>query len=157
VRDYDDLLMVDIRFLRFASRGRTTGAVLDNLPRFFLPMGFRGLNLLRAAADAFWMLEQTWVKVVSFAELEDAQMKLFLMAFAAALVSSTFALADTPVTPAEAEKIKAALQVLGCTGGKMEKETEASGYFEVDDAKCKDGQYDIKLDKDFKLIAMTRD
>ena len=26
-----------------------------------------------------------------------------------------------------------------------------------DDAKCKDGQYDIKLDKDFKMIMMTRD
>jgi len=89
--------------------------------------------------------------------MENAQMKPFLMALAAALASSTFAFADTPVTPAEAEKIKAALEVLGCTGGKMEKETEASGYFEVDDAKCKDGQYDIKLDKDFKLIAMTRD
>jgi hypothetical protein len=84
-------------------------------------------------------------------------MNPFLIAFTAALVSSTFALADTPVTPAEAEKIKAALEVLGCTGGKMEKETEGSGYFEVDDAKCKDGQYDVKLDKDFKMIAMTRD
>ena len=84
-------------------------------------------------------------------------MKLFLMAFAAALASSTFALADTPVTPPEAEKIKAALEVLGCTGGKMEKENEGSGYFEVDDAKCKDGQYDIKLDKDFKMTSMTRD
>jgi hypothetical protein len=49
------------------------------------------------------------------------------------------------------------MTALGCTGGKMEKETEASGYFEVDDAKCKDGQYDIKFDKDFKLIGMTRD
>ena len=84
-------------------------------------------------------------------------MMQILMAFAAALVSSTFALADTPVTPAESEKIKAALEAFGCTGGKMEKETEGSGYFEVDDAKCKDGQYDIKLDKDFKLISMTRD
>lgn len=84
-------------------------------------------------------------------------MKLFSMTFAAALVGSTFAFADTPVTPAEAEKIKAALQALGCTGGKMEKETEASGYFEVDDAKCRDGQYDIKLDKDFKLLSMIRD
>ncbi|UPJ49139.1 hypothetical protein IVB30_40275 [Bradyrhizobium sp. 200] len=84
-------------------------------------------------------------------------MKYFSMVFAAALLSSTFALADSPVTPAEAEKIKAALENLGCTGGKMEKETEGSGYFEVDDAKCKDGQYDIKLDKDFKMIAMTRD
>ena len=84
-------------------------------------------------------------------------MKPILIAIAAALASSTFAFADTPVTPAEAEKIKATLQALGCTGGKMEKETEGSGYFEVDDAKCKDGQYDIKLDKDFKMIAMTRD
>ena len=84
-------------------------------------------------------------------------MKLFLTAFAAALLSSTFALADTPVSPAEAEEMKRTLQVLGCTGGKMEKETEASGTFEVDDAKCRDGQYDIKLDKDFKLVVMTRD
>ena len=83
-------------------------------------------------------------------------MKPFLMAFAAALASSTFAFADTPVTPAEAEKTKAALEILGCTGGKMEKETEGSGYFEVDDAKCKEGQYDVKLDKDFKMIAKTR-
>ena len=102
-------------------------------------------------------MEPTWVKLVSFAELEKPQMKPFLMAFATALVSSTFALADTPVTAAEAEKIKATMEVLGCTGGKMEKETEANGYFEVDDAKCKDGQYDIKLDKDFKLLSMTRD
>ena len=42
-------------------------------------------------------------------------------------------------------------------GGKLEKETEGRGYFEVDDAKCKDDQYDIKLDMDFKMIAMTRD
>ena len=43
------------------------------------------------------------------------------------------------------------------TDGKMEKETEGSGLYEVDDAKCRDGQYDIKLDKDFKVIVMTRD
>jgi hypothetical protein len=84
-------------------------------------------------------------------------MKPFLMVLVAALASSTSVLADTPVTAAEAEKIKAALEAFGCTGGKMEKETEGSGYFEVDDAKCKDGQYDIKLDKDFKVIAITRD
>ena len=85
-------------------------------------------------------------------------MKQILMAFAAALASITFALADTPVTPAEGEKIKAALEAFGCTGGKMEKETEGSGYFEVDDANCNwGGQYDIKLDKDFKVISITRD
>jgi len=81
------------------------------------------------------------------------------MALAAAgtIASTSALLADTPVTPAEAEKIKAALEAWGCTGGKMEKETEGSGYFEVDDAKCRDGQYDIKLDKDFKVTSMTRD
>jgi hypothetical protein len=86
-------------------------------------------------------------------------MKVILMALAAAgFIGSTSALlADTPVTSAEAENIKAALEAVGCTGGKMEKETEGSGYFEVDDAKCRDGQYDIKLDKDFKVIVMTRD
>jgi hypothetical protein len=85
-------------------------------------------------------------------------MKVILMALAAAgIIGSTSALlADTPVTSAEAEKIKAALEAVGCTGGKTEKETEGSGYFEVDDAKCRDGQYDIKLDKDFKVIVMTR-
>ena len=85
-------------------------------------------------------------------------MKHISLAIAAALVSSTLALADTPVTPAEAEKIKATLEVFGCTGGKMEKETEGSGYFEVEDANCNwGGQYDIKLDKDFKIISITRD
>jgi hypothetical protein len=81
------------------------------------------------------------------------------MALAATgIIASTSALlADTPVTPAEAEKIKAALEAWGCTGGKMEKETEASSYFEVDDAKCRDGQYDFKLDKDFNVTVITRD
>jgi hypothetical protein len=77
---------------------------------------------------------------------------------AAVIMASTPALlADTTVTQVEAEKIRAALEAWGCTGGKMEKETEGSGYFEVDDAKCKNGQYDIKLDKDFNVTSMTRD
>jgi hypothetical protein len=43
------------------------------------------------------------------------------------------------------------------TGGKIEKGTEGSALYEVDEAKCRDGQYDIRLDKDFKVIVMTRD
>jgi len=82
---------------------------------------------------------------------------VIVLAAAGTIASTSALLADSPVTPAEAEKIKAALEALGCTGGKIEKETEGSGYFEVDDAKCKDGQYDIKLDKDFKVTVMSRD
>jgi hypothetical protein len=49
------------------------------------------------------------------------------------------------------------LESWGCSGGKMEKEAEATSLYEVDDAKCRDGQYDIKLDKDFKVIVISRD
>jgi hypothetical protein len=82
---------------------------------------------------------------------------LLMSSLALAIAGSSVALADTPVSPAEAEKIQTTLQAWGCSGGKMEQETEATGVYEVDDAKCKDGQYDIKLDKDFKVIVITRD
>jgi hypothetical protein len=88
-------------------------------------------------------------------------MRFILMAFAAAgFIGSaiTFGLADNKVSSEEAEKIKAALEAFGCTGGEMEKEDEGSALlYEVDDAKCKSGEYDIKLDKDFKVIVMIRD
>jgi hypothetical protein len=83
-------------------------------------------------------------------------MKCTLVAFIA-MSMSTAVLADTPVSEANAQKIRAALEAWGCSGGKMEQETEGTGVYEVDDAKCKDGQYDIKLDKDFKIISITRD
>ena len=50
------------------------------------------------------------------------------------------------------------MEALGCTGGKVEKEDEGSTFsYEVDDAKCKSGEYDIKLDKNFNVIIMLRD
>ena len=85
--------------------------------------------------------------------------RMIALVAAGCIGSSTFAISgDIPVSPAEAEKIKAALEAMGCTGGKMEKESEGNAFsFEVDDAKCKDGEYDVKLDKDFKVIIMLRD
>src|SRR5262245_7867950 len=83
-------------------------------------------------------------------------MKRTLLPLLVVLLSGP-ALADKPVSQADAEKIQAALKAWGCSGGKMEQETEATGVFEVDDAKCTDGQYDIKLDKDFRVISITRD
>ena len=51
------------------------------------------------------------------------KMNFVLMAFAAAgiISGSTLALAETPVAPAEEEKIKATIEGFGCTGGKIEK------------------------------------
>lgn len=52
------------------------------------------------------------------------------LAAARTIASTSALLADSAVTPAEVEKIRAALETLGCAGGKIEKETEGSGYFE---------------------------
>ena len=84
-------------------------------------------------------------------------MKTIMITALAAALFSTAALADDKVSEAEGKSIQAALTAWGCEGGKMEKESEGTGVYEVDDAKCKDGQYDFKLDKNFKVIAMTRD
>ena len=73
------------------------------------------------------------------------------------MLGSTAALADSKPSDDEATKVKATLTEWGCEGGTIEKETEATGVFEVDDAKCKGAQYDIKLDSAFKIINITRD
>lgn len=75
----------------------------------------------------------------------------------AAALCSTTALADAKPSEDEAKKVKAALTECGCEGGTIEKESEATGVFEVDDAKCKGAQYDIELDSAFKLISLSRD
>lgn len=84
-------------------------------------------------------------------------MKKLLPALALFIVSATPVLADEKPSADEAKRITEAIAALGCSGGEMEKESEASGVYEIDDAKCKDGQFDIKLDKDFKLLSITRD
>jgi hypothetical protein len=82
--------------------------------------------------------------------------RLVIVLFAAAL-ASTAALADSKPSDDEAAKIKAALTDWSCEGGTFEKETEATSTFEVDDAKCKGAQYDVKLDGEYKIISVTRD
>lgn len=84
-------------------------------------------------------------------------MRKIAIAALAIVFCGTAAWADEKPSDAEAKNIQAALSAWGCSGGEMEKESEGTGVFEVDDAKCKDGQYDFKLDKDFKIISMSRD
>jgi hypothetical protein len=85
-------------------------------------------------------------------------MKRMLFATSLVFALSLPALADTPLTADEQKQATAAAAAWGCEGGKWEKETEASGVFELDDAKCKDGRnYDLKFDADFKLRSMTAD
>ncbi len=81
-----------------------------------------------------------------------------LVAIAAALaVCSTAAFADEKPTDDEVAKIKAAVAEWGCDGGTYEKESEGTGVYEAEDVKCKAGQFDFRLDKDFKVFVITRD
>jgi len=84
-------------------------------------------------------------------------MRLTLLTVLAIGMCSAAAFADEKVTDDEAAKIKEAVSAWGCEGGKYEKETEGSGVFEAEDAKCKSGNYDFRLTKDFKVFAITMD
>ncbi|MEM7192271.1 MAG: hypothetical protein AAF405_05290 [Pseudomonadota bacterium] len=84
-------------------------------------------------------------------------MKRLLIAAAALAFVATPAFADDDPSKDEVAKIKEVLSAWGCEGGSFEKETEASGVFEAEDVKCKDGQYDFRLTKDFKVIVITAD
>jgi len=57
---------------------------------------------------------------------------------------------DDKVPAAEVEKIEAALSELGCKGYEEIKREE------IGDAKCKMGTVDIKLDKDYTVILISR-
>jgi hypothetical protein len=85
-------------------------------------------------------------------------MKRFAFAACAVCALSMPAFADAPLSEDEQTKPVAAATAWGCEGGKWEKEAESTGVFELDDAKCKDGaNYDLKFDKNFKLLNITAD
>ena len=79
----------------------------------------------------------------------------FALAFAAGSAGTAFA--DEKPSDEEAAKIKAAVEQWGCSGGEYEKETEGTGVFEAEDVKCPAGQYDFRLDKNFKVFAIIAD
>jgi hypothetical protein len=82
-------------------------------------------------------------------------MSRLLPTLAFAVLASTAAMADRALTEVEREKVVAALQAEGCTGGDMEFD---DGKFEVDDARCADGKkYDFEFDVSFKTTKRELD
>ncbi|KQT47504.1 hypothetical protein ASG43_10440 [Aureimonas sp. Leaf454] len=71
------------------------------------------------------------------------------VATASAQESATMASAD------EAAKVSEAIAKVGCKAEEIEK--ESASLFEIDDAQCEIGQYDIKLNGDYKITVMTSD
>jgi predicted outer membrane protein len=85
-------------------------------------------------------------------------MRVIGLALVLALGAAPFAFAadddDDDKVPA-AEKVQATLTALDCTGYESIKKEE-QGIYEIDDAKCKMGTVDIKLDKDYTVILISR-
>jgi hypothetical protein len=86
-------------------------------------------------------------------------MRVIGLALVLALGAAPFAFAadddDDKVPAAELEKVQATLTALDCTGYESIKKEE-QGIYEIDDAKCKMGTVDIKLDKDYTVILISR-
>lgn len=82
-------------------------------------------------------------------------------ALSIAVIAVTPAFADDQRPSAdETKKITEVLAAMGCTGHEeIEKEMRTAGgyHFEIDDAICDGARYDIKLDKDFKLMSKERE
>jgi hypothetical protein len=86
-------------------------------------------------------------------------MKVVGLALAIAVGATGFPLAkdadDEKVPAAEVTKIEETLSTLGCSGYESVKKEE-QGIYEIEDAKCKMGIVDIKLDKDYTVILISR-
>ena len=55
----------------------------------------------------------------------------------------------------EVAKVEETLSTLGCSGYESLKKEE-QGIYKIDDAECKMGTVDIKLDKDYTVILISR-
>lgn len=62
---------------------------------------------------------------------------------------------DDGLTEAQEAKVKEVLASINCEGWE-EAEIEDNGYVEIEDAKCKMGVMDIKLDKEMNVVLISR-
>jgi hypothetical protein len=77
--------------------------------------------------------------------------RVFVAALALLFAVGTTAYADDDDVSAEAKAgIEKTLAEMGCTMDEHDMEADDGGY-ELDDVECKDGSYDMTLDKDFKV------
>lgn len=84
-------------------------------------------------------------------------MRTLVIAAALLTVIAMPARADRPVTETERARLGTAIAAQGCSGGKMEWD-EDDREFEVDDARCNDGQkYDFKFQADYTFKSKKLD
>jgi hypothetical protein len=76
--------------------------------------------------------------------------RIVIAASVLAMVAGTSAYAGA-LTEQQVEGVQTAIKAAGCTVDDSDIEAQGDGY-KADDVECKDGQYDMVLDKDFKIV-----
>ncbi|MCK5932545.1 MAG: hypothetical protein KAG89_10295 [Fulvimarina manganoxydans] len=74
---------------------------------------------------------------------------------AAALAQDADDTVEKLASPEEVQRVAETLSKIGCEAPQVEKESD--DLFEVDDATCDIGQYDIKLNGDYKIWVISLD
>ena len=70
--------------------------------------------------------------------------------------STSAGLCQTALTEQQVEGVQTAIKALGCTVEDSDITAKGDGY-KADDVECKDGQYDMMLDKDFKITEKEKE
>ena len=81
--------------------------------------------------------------------------RLLIAASAIALVAATSAYAAA-LTEKQVEGVETAIKAIGCTVEETDITAKGDGY-KADDVECKDGQFDMLLDKDFKITKKDKE
>jgi hypothetical protein len=82
-------------------------------------------------------------------------LRRFIGALMLAFATSLPAMADE-VTPEAQAAISKALAEIGCTVEADDVDATVDGY-EADDVECKDGEFEVTFDKDFKVKSKEKD
>ena len=81
--------------------------------------------------------------------------RIVIAVLAAACLAALPAMADDVSAEAQAAIAKA-LADIGCTVEADDVDATDDGY-EADDVKCKDGEFEVTFDKDFKITSKEKD
>ncbi len=83
-----------------------------------------------------------------------------ILCAAALAFAVTPALADddkTMASPDDTAKVTESIARIGCKPGEEGIEKERDDLYEIDDAQCEIGQYDIKLNAEYTITSITLD
>jgi len=83
-------------------------------------------------------------------------MRKILLAASALILATAGSVYAAALTEKQVEGVEAAIKALGCTVEETDITAKGEGY-KADDVECKDGNYDMLLDKDFKVTSKEKE